>query len=137
MSRGHITHPAPALGDDAQAHKRLRVADARGRQPPGDVLRHPAPRQVVRLTAALKSAPPQPRNLSAEDANARAITGNAVITDMPGNDRTQIGTLFRERQVHALPGVRFSPLPTSRPTGLESFAAAPCTLPAGSSHTSS
>src|SRR5437867_8236802 len=105
--RAALPHPAPALGDDAQAHKRLRVADARGRKPPGDVLRHPAPRQVVRLTAAFENAPPQPHNLQAEDANARAITGNAVITDMPGNDRTQIGTLFRERQVHALPEFGF------------------------------
>ena len=85
----------------------LRVADARGRKPPGDVLRHPAPRQVVRLTAAFENAPPQPPDLPAEDAKARAITGNAVITDMPGNDRTQIGTLFRERQVHALPEFGF------------------------------
>ena len=83
------------------------MADAGGRKPPMDVLRHPAPRQVVRLTAAFESAPPQPCDLLAKDADARAIAGNAIVTDVPGNHRTQIGTLLRERQVHALPEFGF------------------------------
>lgn len=81
--RAALPHPALALGDDAQAHKRFRVADAGERKPPMVVLRHPAPRQVMRLTAAFESAPPQPSDLLAEEADARAVAGDAVIPDMP------------------------------------------------------
>jgi len=105
--RAALPHPALAWGDDAQAHERLRVADAGRRKPPMGVLRHPAPRQVGRLTAAFKSAPPQPCDLLAEGADARAIAGHSVVTDMPGNHRTQIGALLRDRQVHASPKFGF------------------------------
>src|ERR1700730_950481 len=105
--RAALPHPALALGDDAQAHERLRVADAGRRKPPMAVLRHSAPRQWCGLTAVLENAPPQPLELSAEDADARAVAGHTVITDMAGNHRTQIGTLLRDRQVHASPEFGF------------------------------
>jgi hypothetical protein len=49
--RAALPHPAPTLGDSAQAHEGIRVADASGRKPCNDQRPHPARGQVVALTA--------------------------------------------------------------------------------------
>ena len=52
--RAALPHPAPALGDDAEANERIGMTDASGRQPPDDVPLHPAPGEAVSLAATQK-----------------------------------------------------------------------------------
>jgi hypothetical protein len=52
--RAALPHPAPALGDDAEANERIGTTDASGRQPPDDVPLHPAPWEAVSLAATQK-----------------------------------------------------------------------------------
>ena len=43
--QAELPHPAPTLGDNAQAHERIRMTDASRQKPPGDIMAHPVPRQ--------------------------------------------------------------------------------------------
>src|SRR6266545_7117196 len=43
--RALLTHPAPALGDDAKSPQGIRVMDSRRGQPPVDQAVHPLPRK--------------------------------------------------------------------------------------------
>ena len=45
--RAVLPHPAPTLGDNAEAHERIGMTDTRRRKPALDVSPHAAPRQVV------------------------------------------------------------------------------------------
>jgi hypothetical protein len=62
---GHapLRHPAPALGDNVEANERVGMTEAGGRRPPGEVPRHPAPREAVGLAAAHEAPMPQPKRV--------------------------------------------------------------------------
>ncbi len=121
---GHaaLLHPAPALGNNAEAHERVGVADAGGREPSGEVPRHPTPRERMGLAATQKNPPPQPPHCPTEEADSWAVHGHAVIPDMPTDDRAQVGPLLRDGEVHAPPQLgfhllqlRLQPLPDRLP----------------------
>jgi hypothetical protein len=101
--RGALPYPAPTLGENAQAHERIRMADTRRRRPPGDEARHSAPRQMIALAATAQHLLPQISPLFADGAHRRAIHGHAVIPEVTRLDRAQISPLFRDGPVQALP----------------------------------
>src|SRR5712691_10341682 len=100
--RADLPHPAPTLGDDAKPHERVRMTDAYGRNPSGDVAFHPMPRHMP-LTAASEHTPPQATDRPGEREERRIVHGHAVVVHVPGDHRAHIRTEFREGLVHATP----------------------------------
>jgi hypothetical protein len=98
--RAALPHPAPTLGDDAQAHEWVRVADAGGREPGVEQGPHAAPWQVIALTTPAQNSPPHQTDRVTEGANRRAIHRHAVITHVPENNRAQITTNRWDGLVH-------------------------------------
>ena len=47
--QAELPHPARALGTDAEALAGIRMADAGGRKPPGEVPRHPFSGQMMTI----------------------------------------------------------------------------------------
>src|ERR1035441_3806269 len=88
--RAALPHPAPTLGDNAQAHEGIRVTDTGGREPGGDQGRHPSPRQVIALTATTQHPPPHATDRTSEGTDRGAIHRDAVVTHVTENDRAQI-----------------------------------------------
>ena len=80
------------------APERIRMTDASMRNPPSHVAFHPSPRQMVSLAPAFEHPPPDPTYGHARVTDARAIHRHAVVTDMPEQPPTQIGTLLRKGQ---------------------------------------
>jgi len=50
---------APTLGEDAQAHERIRMTNTSRWEPSRKIAPHAAPRQVVALTATAQDRPPE------------------------------------------------------------------------------
>ena len=59
--RAGLPHPAPTSGGNAKPDERIGMTDAEGRNPAGDVVSHPVPRESS-LAAAAKRAPPHPND---------------------------------------------------------------------------
>ena len=98
--RAALPHPAPTLGDDAQAHERVRVADTGGRQPGGNQGRHPSPRQVIALTAMTQHSPPQAADRTSEGTDREAIRSFGFVRRLRryyGSVRLPIGVHRRLR----------------------------------------
>src|SRR6266849_7802873 len=120
--RAALPHPALALGDGAEAHEGIGMADARGWQPPVDVASHPFPRQLMALAAALEGAPPEPADGLTKGDDAAPVHGHAVVPHVSQDDRAQIATYCRERFVQASPEFSLDrlelrlPAPVSRRT---------------------
>lgn len=57
--RAELPHPAPTLGEDAQAHERIRMTNTSRWKPSRKIAPHAAPRQVVTLAATSQYRPPQ------------------------------------------------------------------------------
>ena len=102
----HLPHPAPTSGDDAKPHERIRMADAHGRNPSGDVAPHPMPRQMA-LAAASEHTPPEATHRSGKREERRVVHRHAVVLDVTPDDRAHIRAEFREGLVHATP--KFQP----------------------------
>ena len=92
--RAGSPHPAPALSDEGQALEGMRVTDAGGREPPVEDALHSVPAKPAAgvLAAPLEDAVPEPADGVAEDAYGPAVHGHAVVADVPGDDRPQVGT---------------------------------------------
>src|SRR6266446_170713 len=103
--RAALPHPAPALGDNAEADEGIGMADTCGWKPPVDVSPHPFPRQMMRLAAALEGPPPEPADGRAERANAAPVHGNPVVPHVAPNDRAQISAHRRDGLVQTPPKV--------------------------------
>src|SRR5438445_2840365 len=103
--RAALPHPAPALGDNAEADEGRGMADTCGWKPPVDVSPHPFPRQMMRLAAALEGPPPEPADGRAESANAAPVHGNPVVPHVASNDRAQISAHRRDGLVPPPPKV--------------------------------
>src|SRR5881296_937259 len=101
--RAALPHPALALGDNAEAHEGIGMANVGGWQPPVDVASHPPPRQMMALAAALEGPPPKPTDGRAKGANTAPVHGHAVVPHVPGYDRAQISSYRRERLVQTSP----------------------------------
>ena len=105
--RAALPHPAPTLGDNAQALGRIRVADAGGGKPVGDQGRHSAPRQVIALTTSTQHPPPQEADRPSEGTDRGAIHRDAVVAHVTENDRAQVFAHRWDRLVHATLEFRF------------------------------
>src|SRR5215472_16360934 len=77
--RAELPHPAPTLGKDAQAYERIRMTNARRREPTSDVAQHAAPRQVVTLAATAQDRPPQVSHRPTKRAQSRSVHGHSVV----------------------------------------------------------
>jgi hypothetical protein len=101
--RAELPHPAPTLGEDAQAHERIRMTNTSRRKPSRNIALHAGPRQVVTLASTAQHRPPQITHGVAKSAQCRAIHGHSVIAEVAQQDRAQVRSLFPNRRVHALP----------------------------------
>jgi hypothetical protein len=101
--RAELPHPAPTLGNDAQAHERIRVTNASRRKPPLNDPSHAVPCQVIALAATAQDRPPQETNCSAGGTQHRTVHGHSVITEVTRKYRAQIRSLFPNGCVHASP----------------------------------
>src|SRR4029077_21248110 len=101
--RAALPHPAPTLGEDAEAHERIRMTNASRRKPPRDKASHAAPRQVVTLAATAQDRSPQVSHCGAKGAQRRAIPRYPVIPEVTQQDRAQVCSLFPNGRVQALP----------------------------------
>ena len=101
--RAELPHPAPTLGDDAQAHERIRMTNLSRRKPAVNVAPHPAPSQVVTLAATAQDRPPQIAHCAAKSAQRRATHGHPVITEVTRQHRAQVRSLFPNGRMHASP----------------------------------
>src|SRR5215470_2806956 len=113
--RAALPHPAPTLGDDAQAHERIRMTNLSGREPALNVTLPASPRHVVSLAAAAQHRPPQIAHCVAKSAQRRTIHGHAVITEVPHQDRAQVRPLIPNGPVHASPQFYFQSSQLSLP----------------------
>jgi len=87
--RAALPNPAPTLGNDAQAHEWIRVADKGGREPSGDQGRHSSPRQVIALTATTQHPPPRATDRTAESTDRRASHRHAIVAHVTENNRAE------------------------------------------------
>ena len=94
-------HTVLASGNDANTDKRIRMTDTGKRKPPVHEAFHPIPGHSVFLASPLKNFPPQSADLLAEDRQGGSIHGHPIVADVPPYDGSQVGTLFRNRIVHA------------------------------------
>jgi len=101
--RAELPHPAPTLGTDAETLEGIRMADASGRKPPGEVPCHPLPGQMISLATATQHAPPDAADCQPVSADGSTVQGHAVVAHMPENDRAHIGALLPDGPVHASP----------------------------------
>src|ERR1700686_1026890 len=99
--RAALPHPAPTLGDDAQAHEGIRVADASSRQPGVDQRLHATPGQMITLTAPPQDSPPYSADGKLEGTDRRAIHRDAVVTHVAENNRTQVRAYLGDGVVHS------------------------------------
>src|SRR5208283_3474531 len=99
--RAALPHPAPTLGDDAQAHEGIRVADTSGRKPGIEQWPHTGPRQVIALAAPTQHSPPYPTDRTTEGTDRRAIHRHAVVTHVSENNRAQVLANRWDGVVHA------------------------------------
>ena len=105
--RAALPHPAPTLGEHAQAHERIRMTNLSRRKPFRNVAPHAAPRQVVTLAATAQHRPPQITDCLAKSAQRRAVHGHPVVAEMTHQDRAQIRSLFPNGRVQASPQLFF------------------------------
>src|ERR1700722_3706216 len=115
--RAALPHPAPTLGIDAHAHEGIRVADAGGQKPSVDQRRHARPGQMIALTATTQDSPPYAADRKTEGTDRWAVHRDAVVTDVPENNRAQVFANRGDRLVHAtlefgfyVPQLRLPPL---------------------------
>src|ERR1700722_16070761 len=80
--QAELPHPAPTLGEDAQAHERIRMTNTSRWEPSRKIAPHAAPRQVVTLTATAQDRPPQITHGFAKSAQGRAVHGHPVIAEV-------------------------------------------------------
>ena len=57
--RAELPHPAPTLGEHAQAHERIRMTNLSRRKPFRNVAPHATPRQMMTLATTAQYRPPQ------------------------------------------------------------------------------
>src|SRR5580700_8839804 len=101
--RAELPHPAPTLGEDAQAHERIRMTDTSRGKPSRDIAPHAAPRQVDTLATTAQHRRPQVTRRLAKRGQRRAVHGHPVIAEVAQQDRAQVRPLFPNGRVQAAP----------------------------------
>src|SRR5258705_1986739 len=81
--RALLTHPAPALGDDAKSSQRIRVMNSRRRQPAVNQTVHPLPRKTRLLATPPQRAIPVASHVKAKRAQRLLVRMNPVVADEP------------------------------------------------------
>src|SRR5262249_31373837 len=88
--RAALPHPALALGDDAEAHEGIWMADDGRRKPSVDVPTDALPGHSVLLAAAPQGAVPKPSDCPSKRTYGGAIHGHSKVPDMPAHNRAQV-----------------------------------------------
>jgi len=107
--RADLPHPAPALGDNAEAHQRVGMTDRSRWEPTLDVTLHAVPRDMVALTTMTQNEPPQPCHCRTKGTQRRTIHRHPIVAEVAEKDRSQVGSLFLYGRVHASPQFVFQP----------------------------
>ena len=105
--QAELPHPAPTLGENAQAYKRVRMTNVRRGEPALEVTSHAAPRQVVALAAPAQDRTPQVTDRPTKCAQRGPIHGHSVIAEVAQQDRAQVCPLLRRGRVQAAPQFLF------------------------------
>jgi hypothetical protein len=99
--RAELPHTARASGRDDQTLVRVRVAYVRDGKPVRNQAEYATPAQMMALAAATQGAVPQPTDLEAEHAQARAVAWHAKVPAMTGHHGPQVLALLGNGSMHA------------------------------------
>src|SRR5215470_5567882 len=105
--RALLTHPAPALGNDAKSPQRVRVMDRHRWQPSVNQTVHPLPSKPLLLASPPKRAIPKSSYLKAKRCQRRLVRRHSIISVVPFYHRPQPLSYFRHRLMHSFPQFRF------------------------------
>src|SRR5438105_12645952 len=105
--RALLTHPAPALGDDAKSSQRIRVMDSRRRQPAVNQTAHSFPLQPRFLAAPPQRAIPVTSHVKAKRGQRLLVRGNPVVAVVSLNHRPQPLADFGHSLVYSFAEFRF------------------------------
>src|SRR6266516_5199567 len=111
--RALLTHPAPALGDDAKSSQRIRVMKRRRWQPAVNQTAHPLPSQPRFLAASPKRMKPVTTDVVAKRIQRLQVRRHTVITVMSCDHRPQPLAHFRHRLMHPFTKFQFDCLQLS------------------------
>src|SRR5216683_3346938 len=81
--RALLTHRAPPSGSGVEAVTRQRVYSSDWRKEVGDELDEPLPAEACRLAAPLERCEPEPLHLVEEPPQARVVTRDSEVVQMP------------------------------------------------------
>src|SRR5215471_12964423 len=98
--RALLTHRAPPSGSGVKAVTRQRVYSSDWRKEAGDEPDEPLPAEACRLTAALERREPEPLHLIEEPPQARVVTRDCEVVQMPFQHLFHPSTGFRDGVVH-------------------------------------
>src|SRR5467141_1434055 len=96
--RALLTHRAPPSGSGVEAVTRQRVYGSDWRKETGDELDEPLP--ADRLAAPLERCEPEPLHLVEEPPQARVVTRDSEVVQMPFQHLFHPSTGFRDGVVH-------------------------------------
>ena len=98
--RALLTHRAPPSGSGVEAVTRQRVYSSDWRKEAGDELDEPLPAEACRLAAPLERCEPEPLHLVEEPPQARVVTRDCKVVQMPFQHLFHPSTGFRDGVVH-------------------------------------
>jgi hypothetical protein len=99
--RAVLPHPALASGDNAEATQRVRMMNARSRQPAVSNPPHPVPGHTGVLATPQQGAPPEPDRLEPKQVECRAVHRDTIVSIVPLKYRAQPLGHVRDGVVHA------------------------------------
>src|SRR5712664_744177 len=105
--RALLTHPAPALGNDAKPSQGIRVMKHRRWQPTVNQTAHSFPSQGGFLAATPQGAVPVTSDVEAKARQSPKVSGNTKITIVSRHHRPQPLAYFQHRLVHPQAQFRF------------------------------
>src|SRR5712671_5597372 len=98
--RALLTHRAPPSGSGVEAVTGQRVYRSDWRKEAGDELDEPLPAEARRLAAPLERCQPEPLHLVEEPPQARMVTRDSEVVQMPFQHLFHPSTGFRDGVVH-------------------------------------
>src|SRR6266496_1799695 len=105
--RALLTHPAPALGDDAKSPQGIRVMDPRRWQPPVDQAVHPLPRKPRLLAPPPQRPKPMTCYLKSERRQRLAVRRHSIVPVVSFNNSLQPFAHLRHWLMHSSSQSRF------------------------------
>ena len=99
--RALLTHPAPALGDDAKSPERIRVTDAGGGSQRSIKRRICSQRDAVVLAATPQRPVPVPAYMEAKRLQRRPVRRHTIVPVVSLNHRPQPLAHFRHSMMHS------------------------------------